>query len=142
MIVYLDTSVILRKLLGEKGSLADWGDWQACYTSAVAHVETMRVLDRLRLQGKLTDAELAHVVTAARETWAAVVVVALSDAVLASAAQSFPTVLGTLDAIHLSSAILLVESRKAPLCLLTHDARLGIGAQAVGIESRGFAGSS
>ncbi|MBI5242190.1 MAG: type II toxin-antitoxin system VapC family toxin [Elusimicrobia bacterium] len=140
MIVYLDTSVILRKLLGEAGAIKDWGDWPACYTSAVAHVEAMRVVDRLRLQGRLTDRELAQVMVAAKETWAAIGVVALSDAVIARASQSFPTVLGTLDAIHLSSAVLLQESKRTPVELLTHDARLGIGAQAVGLDSRGFAG--
>lgn len=141
MLAYLDTSVILRKLLGDKGALKEWGGWELCYTSAITRVETLRTLDRLRLQGKLTDPEVASVVTAMGATWEAFGIVGASEAVLSRAAQSFPTVLGTLDAIHLASALLLQESKDKPVLLLTHDRQLGVGARAAGLKSRGFAGA-
>lgn len=47
---------------------------------------------------------------------------------------AMPTVLGTLDAIHLVTALLVVESRHVQLAFLTHDDQLATGAHAVGLE--------
>jgi len=35
MKVYLDTSVILRRLLNEPNPLSDWGRWEAAFASRI-----------------------------------------------------------------------------------------------------------
>lgn len=138
MKVYLDTSVILRKLLGEPGALKEWGSWDEGCTSAITRVESLRALDRLRLQGSLDDAEVAEKMRLLREVLETSDQIVLDAAILDRASQSYPTVIGALDAIHLASALLYFEHKKERLLFLTHDYRLGIAAQAVGFETLGL----
>jgi hypothetical protein len=60
--------------------------------------------------------------------------VPLSAAVLNRAADPFPTALGTLEAIHLASALLWTEEKGEPITFLTHHAQLAIAAGACGLE--------
>ena len=140
MKVYLDTSVILRKILGERGALKDWGRWRGCYTSEITSVEAMRALDRLRLEGWLLDVEMAEKMRLLRKVFSATGVIVLNRAVLEKASQSFPTVVATLDAIHLASAMAYGEERDEELIFLTHDRQLGLAAQAMGLDVRGVSG--
>ena len=53
--------------------------------------------------------------------------------VLERAAQPMPTELGTLDAIHLATALLWKEMMGVELVMATHDGALALGAQAHGL---------
>ena len=48
------------------------------------------------------------------------------------------SVLGTLDAVHLVTALLVAESRHVQLAFLTHDDQLAMGARAMGFEVSGI----
>ena len=48
-----------------------------------------------------------------------------------------PTELGTLDAIHLATALLWKESEDAELIMATHDRALAIAARAHGLKAIG-----
>jgi predicted nucleic acid-binding protein len=61
-------------------------------------------------------------------------VVELTIPVLARAAQPLPTALGTLDAIHLATALLWKERTGADLVMATHDEALAIAARASGLR--------
>lgn len=137
MKVYLDTSVILRKILGEPEALKGWGHWDEGYTSEITRVESLRALDRLRLQGSLDDVEVSEKMSLLRETLETTGLISLNPAVLERASRSYPTVLGTMDAVHLASALLYVEQKKERLLFLTHDHRLAIAARALGLEISG-----
>ncbi len=50
------------------------------------------------------------------------------------AAQPTPTELGTLDAIHLASALLWKDEMRLDLFMATHDIALGLAAKAHGIK--------
>ncbi len=52
---------------------------------------------------------------------------------LAGASQPLPVLLGTLDAIHLATALACQERGAADLVLATHDAALGLAAGASGL---------
>jgi hypothetical protein len=54
--------------------------------------------------------------------------------VLERAAQPMPTELGTLEAIHLATALLWTEMTKADLVMATHVGALALGAQAHGLR--------
>ncbi|MGH8610438.1 MAG: PIN domain-containing protein [Gammaproteobacteria bacterium] len=68
-------------------------------------VECLRALDRLRLAQRLGDDEVAVRREAAFRLIEAMEVVEITRPVLARAAQPLPTSLGTLDAIHLATAL-------------------------------------
>lgn len=138
MKVYLDTSIILRKLLAEPGPLKEWGRWDAGCTSEITRVEALRTLDRLRLQGDLDDAEVTEKRRLLREIMETADSITLDTQILDRASQSYPTVIGTLDAIHLASALLYLEEKDEKLVFLTHDHRLGLAAQALGFETLGL----
>ncbi len=59
----------------------------------------------------------------------------MTPRVKSRAAQAFPTIIGTLDALHLSTAILWAELDPEPLVVLTADARFRTCAQAVGLHA-------
>ena len=58
----------------------------------------------------------------------------VSGPVLARAAQPLPTELGTLDAIHLATALLWNERARSALVMATLDSALGIAARACGLQ--------
>ncbi len=134
MIVYLDSSVLLRVVLGEPGRLAQWDAVETGVTSALAEVECLRTLDRLRLGGALGNAELAARRRSVLQVLEAVELVEVAPRVLRRAADPFPTPLGTLDAVHLATALAWRESRGVSLVLATHDADLGVAASACGLD--------
>lgn len=139
MIAYVDASVLLRVALGQPDALAEWAQITQGVASALVMVESLRTLDRLRLRADLADAEVAR----RRETILALVasleVVEIDAVVLDRAAQPMPTELGTLDAIHLATALLWKEMTRENLVMATHDAALALGAQAHGLLVVGVA---
>ncbi len=133
MIAYLDSSVILRVLLGQPGGLAQWRELRRGVTSALAEVECLRTLDRLRIAGGIAETEIAERRHAVYQIMESLEVVEPSRSVLARASQPLPTTLGTLDAIHLATAQLWHEYSGEPLLMATHDTALALAARAVGM---------
>lgn len=136
MIVYLDTSVVLRILLGEPNPTNEWGKWEKAYSSAVWRVEALRTVDRLRLTHEITDTEVADLVRDVQTVNDTLAIYPLNDRILQRASETFPTVVGTLDAIHLASAIFIREVQGIDL-LLTHDSQLGTAARSLGFKVAG-----
>jgi predicted nucleic acid-binding protein len=137
MMVYLDASVVIRKLQREAGSLREWGQWERAYSSELLRVEVLRTIDRTRLRGALTDREVADVVKKARAIFDGLELLELTQSILNRASQSFLTPLGTLDALHLATALRLVESRGMELTFLTHDTELAMAAQSMNFNVEG-----
>ena len=137
MNVYLDSSVVLRKLQREPAPVGSWGRWQRAYSSELLCVGVLRSVDRNRLKGALTDHQVAELITEARLIFDAIEVMVLDGPVLDRASQSFLTPLGTLDALHLASALRLVESTGIELTFLTHDSELATAAQSMNFNVEG-----
>ena len=138
MIAYVDSSVVLRVVLGQRGSLREWKAIEAGVASALLEVECLRTLDRLRLLEGVAEGEIARRREAIYRIVEALTVIEPTRPVLARAAQPFPVVLGTLDAIHLATAIMWRERSDADLVMATHDAALGLAARAVGFRVIGL----
>jgi predicted nucleic acid-binding protein len=133
VIAYLDSSVLLRKVLGQPGALRQWASIRTPVASALVETECLRTLDRLRLRTALSDTELARRRATVFELLESVQVIDVTAQVLARAAQPLPTELGTLDAIHLATALLWREHGAADIVMATHDAALATGARACGL---------
>lgn len=138
MIIYLDTSVVLRVLFRERNPVRLWGKWDRAYSSSLWRVEAYRTVDRLRLNGDLSDRDVAALASEIEIVDQSLAVIPLSDAILRRAADSFPTTLGTLDALHLSSALLIRETETVD-SFLTHDEQLAIAARSLGFRVIGTA---
>ena len=133
MIAYVDSSVVLRLVLGQQGALKEWSSVEEGVTSALTQVECLRTLDRLRLVERIRDEALASRREAVFGLLATLSVVDVAGAILDRAAQPLPTALGTLDAIHLATAQLWRERTAAVLTMATHDAALATAARSLGM---------
>lgn len=137
MIAYVDASVLLRVALGQPNALPEWRQIDRGISSALVMPECLRTLDRLRLRAALSDAEVATRRATILTLIAALELVEIDSVVLDRAAQPMPTELGTLDAIHLATAILWKDATHADLIMATHDTALALGAQAHGLHVAG-----
>lgn len=138
MIASIDTSALLRLVLREPGALEDLRSCEALISSELIAVESRRTIDRFGLQGTLTTEEPAERASVVTGWLDAIDLVLLRPLVLSRACDPLPTPLGTLDAIHLVTALIWRE-RMGPLPVVgTHDAALGVAARAFGFEVRGL----
>jgi predicted nucleic acid-binding protein len=138
VIAYVDASVLLRVALGQPDALPEWRQIDQGVSSALIMTESLRTLDRLRLRANLADAEVAKRRATILALIASLELVDIDAIVLDRAAQPMPTELGTLDAIHLATALLWREMTHADLVLATHDGALALGAQAHGLPVVGM----
>lgn len=137
MIAYLDASVVMRLILGEPGRLTEWMHIKQAVASALTEVECLRTLDRLALAGVLSSDALADRRTAVYQLMKAVEVVDVGRTVLRRASEPFSTPLGTLDAIHLATALSWRDVRQPDLVMATHDRALATAARAAGLTVLG-----
>ena len=137
MIAYLDTSALLRLVLREAGALEELRSCEALVSSELLAVESLRAVDRLRLQGALSAEEAAARRAAVIDWLEAVDLVLLQRPVLARASEPFPTALGTLDALHLATALVWRDRMGQTPVMATHDGGLALAARSFGIEVLG-----
>jgi predicted nucleic acid-binding protein len=135
--LYIDASVLLRLVLGERGSLREWRRSERLLSSELIRLECLRTIDRARLRDSLSDEAVAERRAEVIETLHSFELLPVDRLVLERATGQFPTGLGTLDAIHLASAI--VAREEVPdLRLATHDRELALAARAVGFPVVGL----
>lgn len=132
MTTYVDSSVLLRMALRQPGALPEWKRIGSAVASVLVQIECFRTLDRFRLIDRLADAEIAARGEVIRSFLDAIQMVAITDAVVARASEPLPSVLGTLDAIHLATALLWREERADELTIATHDLALASAARSYG----------
>ena len=134
MRVYVDSSALLRWLLKQPGAIERFGEWEWAVASELTRIEAGRTLDRMRVRGKLTDRDVAELVRSLGGALNRFEEIRIERPILERVASPFPTAIGTLDAIHLSTALLWMARRAVPLTFLTHDRQLAIAAQASGLD--------
>ena len=136
MTTYVDSSVLLRILLSQPDHLPTWSEIASAVSSELVKVETLRTIDRVALRGGLDADTVSERRTAALALIGAMTLVPIGSAVLERAGDPFPTSLGTLDAIHLATAVLL-RADLPDLEFATHDAELSLAARSIGFEVHG-----
>jgi predicted nucleic acid-binding protein len=137
MIAYVDASVLLRLALGQPNRLPEWRQIDRGVSSALIATESLRTLDRFRIRAGLSDTEIATRRATILNLIDSLELVEIDSIVLDRAAQPMPTELGTLDAIHLASALLWRDAMDLDLIMVTHDGALGLAAQAHGFKVLG-----
>lgn len=132
MIAYVDSSVLLRLALGQPDALPEWRQIDRGVSSALISTESLRTLDRLRMRAGLSDIEIAKRRATILDLLDSLELIEIDAVVLDRAAQPMPTELGTLDAIHLASALLWKDAVGVQPVMATHDGALGLAARAHG----------
>ncbi len=121
---YVDSSVFLRILVKHPGAI-ELPARDSLATSTLTLVEGRRMIHRLLCRAKIGDTAF-H---ALDELMRGVRIITLDAAILDRASQPMASPIGTLDAIHLASALQSGAAR-----LLTHNVELAIAARAAGLE--------
>jgi uncharacterized protein len=137
VIAYVDASVMLRVALGQPDALPEWRQIETGVASALVMTECLRTLDRLRLRANLADADVAERRATILALIASLELVEIDSSVLDRAAQPMPTELGTLDAIHLATALLWQDQAQTRVVMATHDGALALAARAHGLHVMG-----
>jgi predicted nucleic acid-binding protein len=133
MMLYLDSSVLLRYLLNADEALLRIGTERQIGSSELIEIECRRVLQRERLESRLDDARYSALISSLEGFLEMISIFEIGHEVKRRASGSFPTVIGTLDAIHLSSALLWQENAGSAVVIFTYDRQLALCARAVGI---------
>ena len=131
---YLDSSVILRVVLGQPHNLAALLPELEPFTSVLTQVECRRALDRLRFADPSLSEALVDKWALLARVFRSLSVVQLGPRILSGAGQPLPLPLATLDALHLATAGVVRERRRPDLAFATHDRQLGRAAAAMGFE--------
>ena len=135
MKTYVDSSVVLRHILNGDPAFGRAASSEAVGSSDLLAIECQRVLQRERLAGHLDDRQYTEAAMLLESILDRLTLIEMGPAVKRRAAGPFPTVIGTLDAIHLASAILWQETEPGEdLHILTQDRQLSLCAKAMGIS--------
>ena len=136
MNAYVDSSVLLRIVLGEAEPLSSWGRIDQAVSSELIRLECLRTIDRARVQLRVPDDAVARQRADVLGVLDGIGLVPLNTIVLERAAEPFPTLIGSLDAIHLASALLIREQYDG-LLFATHDQQLALAARSMGFTVAG-----
>jgi predicted nucleic acid-binding protein len=134
---YVDTSALLRLVLREPGALDELRSYDTLVSSELIAVESRRTIDRLRLQGALTAEDAVERLKIVADWLEAIDLVLVRPPVLSRAGDPMPTSLGTLDAIHLATALIWRDRVSSLGVVATHDAALALAARTYGFEVLG-----
>ncbi|MBO7685386.1 MAG: hypothetical protein J6V72_03325 [Kiritimatiellae bacterium] len=132
MNVYLDSSFVIRQLLGVRPECPFWGKWEKAYASTLMRTECFRAANLLRLSGKIDDAQRARLGLWIEKVVSSVTLVPVTDAILHRAAETFPVAVGTLQGIHLSTLLELQAAHGITCSVATDDKQLLQAATAIG----------
>jgi hypothetical protein len=134
VIAYLDSSIVANAIFGSAQQLSEWPRLKHILLSSLVEVECFRALDRERLRRGLDDHKVAAYSENIRRVVARAEIIELSHAILERTKEAFPTQIATLDAIHVSTALLWKQWHEPKLVFATHDHQQAAGARAVGLK--------
>ena len=136
MRTYVDSSVVLRYILKGDPALEALNPPAVVGSSDLLIIECQRVLQRERMAGHLDDQQYAEAAASLEEILGQIHLIEIGPAVKRRAAAAFPTVIGTLDAIHLASALLWADAEPGnEVTILTLDKQLALCARSLGLKA-------
>jgi len=134
VILYLDTSSLVKLYVQEKGSQAvrnQVSEAEAVVTSHIAYAEVRAAFARKRREGEFSEEEYHGVVNDFRRDWSRYLIVNVSEAVIALAGDMAERHdLRGFDAIHLASALALRDKMQSSIAFSCFDQRLRTAAKA------------
>ena len=134
MIVYLDSTFVIRQLLGVGKPVDFWGKWEKAYASTLMRTECFRAANLLRLEGKIDDTGRARIGSWIETVCSTIVQVPVTESIMHRAADAFPVAVGTLQAIHLATLEELEAAHGVKCELASADEGLVLAAKALGFS--------
>ena len=132
MVAYLDSSVVLRHILRGESSIRRALAFPRVVSSELLEIECRRVLHRYRMSGDLTDEGVATASDRLETVLSGIDLFEMTAAVKKRAMEPFPVVIGTLDALHIATALLLSQTA-GTASVFSHDAQMNVCARTVGL---------
>src|ERR1700685_4230973 len=130
---YIDSSVVLRILFPQSDAIRNLKQWRL-FSSQLVDIEVRRTLQRYHTERVLSAAKFARRINEWNLAGDSIDLIPLSNGIMQRAAEPFPTLVKTLDAIHLATAIGWAGQTQEPVMILTHHRPLGIAASACGFQ--------
>lgn len=131
--VYVDTSVLLCVVLDEPNQLREWDAFESPVTSVLAEVEALRVIDGATRRAThprrrpLSEAQANATRVTLHEALGMFTRIELEPEMLAQAGR-LAGPLGTLDALHLATALAWRDRSGFAATMATHDPELAAAA--------------
>ena len=142
MTAYLHSSVALRYILAGETTIRHLLEYPRVISSELMQIECRRVIQQARMQQELSDDGVVEAYRRLDSVLRGTDLVELSREVKLRAAESFPVVVGTLDALHLATALLWARNAAGEagdteaVHIFSHDAALNTCARAIGLGVR------
>jgi len=139
MILYMDTSALLKKYFKEPGSdevIAGWMEATGIVTSSVAYAEVLASFYRKTREVKISAKVFSAILVSFKRDWRSIIRVEVSDDLnetMDRIIRDHP--LRGFDAIHLASALIVSDASPEQLVLACYDKRLIIAAQKLGLQT-------
>jgi predicted nucleic acid-binding protein len=133
LVAYIDTSILLEEIFKHGRYARLLNRITDAYASELLVIEGMRTIDRYRVEGKLRDDELARAKQYLNQYTSSMNIVELHADIKKRAAMPFATVVGTLDALHLGTALYLNNQVNISITMVTLDRQLAIASMAENI---------
>jgi predicted nucleic acid-binding protein len=139
MILYLDTSALVKKYFKEKYSsevIAAWKSTIGMATSAVAYAELLAAVYRKSTETRIEKSVFAKVVRVFHEDWSSFIIVEVDNRLNETIHKVIANHgLRGFDAIHLASALTIGSAVADRFLFACYDDRLTHAAQAEGLET-------
>ncbi|MFH1857925.1 MAG: type II toxin-antitoxin system VapC family toxin [Candidatus Omnitrophota bacterium] len=138
MILYLDTSALLKKYFHEEGSEDVISRWRAAdeiVTSCVTFAETLASIHRKQRESETTNSLLETVIDSFKQDWTAFYLVEVANDLndtIEKVLAKHP--LRGFDAIHLASALIIRDTAVRDFTFACYDRRLSRAARSEGLN--------
>ena len=140
MILYLDTSALLKKYFKEKGSddvVSMWKKTSAIVTSTVAYAETLASVCRKRREtGEIGQGPCKTILSSFHKDWQSFIHVDVTNSlneIIDKLTITHP--LRGFDAIHLASALIVYEKIQESFLFVCYDKKLIKAAREEGLHT-------
>ena len=138
MILYLDTSALVKKYFKESGSndlISKWKEAESIVTSSVAYAETMAAFYRKKREVNINENLFETIMHSFHSDWRSFIHTEVNDElnpIIDKMVALYP--LRGFDAIHLASALIIEETIQKNFLFVCFDQRLSIAAQSEGLK--------
>ena len=139
MILYLDTSALIKKYFKEIGSaeiISKWQEATGIVTSSVAYAEALASIYRKKRETRFSNDKLGKILAAFRRDWNSFIRVEVTDDLkewIDKTVSRYP--LRGFDAIHLASALIVHDSLPEEFLFACYDQKLLGAAHKAGLKT-------
>ena len=140
MILYLDTSALLKKYFKETGSsdiISIWKKSDAIITSSVAYAETMATIFKKKREADVDESIFMSVIKTFQKDWLTFITVEVKDdlnKLINKIVASYP--LRGFGAVHLASALTLHDAVHHDIMIFAcYDKKLSKAAKSEGLKT-------